>query len=170
MFNNIFTILSMTTKTSIQKTFRTIFHIIIITTSVILSAYSCSKTTLPAGNQEGSLIISQTAFSNVAPDNYSIKNASISGDSLIVEITSGGCSGKSWVLKVVDSGAVAESYPVQRFIKIFLENKETCKALITRRFAIDITPLKVVGEDRIVINLERWRGVLFYPPLISEIF
>ena len=147
-----------------NKLFNSKFQTIIICALVILSACSCSKNTLPDGNPDGSLIVSQSAFSNDAPDNYSIKNASISGDSLIVEITSGGCSGKSWVLKVVDSGAVAESYPVQRFIKIFLENKETCKALITRRFAIDITPLKVVGEDRIIINLERWRGVLFYPP------
>ena len=144
--------------------FNNTFQNIIICTLVILSAYSCSKTTLPAENQDGSLIVSQSVFSNEAPDNYSIKNAYISGDSLIIEITSGGCSGKSWVLKVVDSGVVAESYPVQRFIKIFLENKETCKALITRRFAIDIKPLKVPGEERVIINLERWRGVLFYPP------
>ncbi|MHC1779633.1 MAG: hypothetical protein AB9922_05300 [Bacteroidales bacterium] len=147
-----------------NRLFNNIFQTIIIGTLVIISACSCTKNILPAGDQQGSLIISQSVFSNEAPDNYSIKNASISGDSLIVEVTSGGCSGKSWVLKVVDSGAVAESYPVQRFVKIFLENNETCKALITRKFTIDITPLKVVGEDRIAINLERWRGVLFYPP------
>ncbi len=142
---------------------KTLYYLL-LTFAVIISACSCTKNNLLPGTQTDSIIISQTLFANESADNFTIKNAFIKGDSLYIDITSGGCSGRSWVIRVVDAGVVAESYPVQRFIKIFLENNELCKALITRRFTIDLTPIKLSGEDKISINLERWRGSLLYEP------
>jgi len=139
-------------------------YTLLLTFAVIFSAGSCTKGNLLSDGPGDSIIISQALFANESADNFTIKNAFIIGDSLYVDITSGGCSGRSWVIRVVDAGVVAESYPVQRFIKIFLENKELCKALITKRFAIDLTPIKLFGEDKISINLHRWRGVLLYEP------
>lgn len=84
------------------------------------------------------------------------------GDSLVVEVTSSGCSGSSWVFKVFDSEVIAESYPIHRFMRIFLDNKELCLAVITKKVSFDLKPIRTTGYKNIIINLDKWTSQLLY--------
>ena len=106
------------------------------------------------------VIISADLYKHTNTDSYNILNASIEGDILTVTVQFSGCDGNSWGAKLVDSGAVAESYPVQRFTKIALKNEELCDAIVTKYFTFDITLLRV--EDQLYLNLEGWEEQLHY--------
>ncbi|WP_420317720.1 hypothetical protein [Ekhidna sp.] len=111
-------------------------------------------------NMDQEVIISQSLYNQTNTDSYTIENAAIDGDLLILTIQSSGCDGSDWVIKLIDSGAIAESYPVQRFGKIALENEELCDAIVSREYSIDISSLRV--EDQLYLNLEGWEGQLHY--------
>ncbi|MEP0984769.1 hypothetical protein [Ekhidna sp.] len=106
------------------------------------------------------VIINEALYNEISTTNYSITEAEISGDSLKVTIQSSGCDGSEWEVKLVDSGAIAESYPVQRFAKISLKNAELCDAIVTRNYSFNLTPLQV--EDQLYLNLEGWESQLHY--------
>lgn len=119
---------------------------------------SCSSDNQINTDQE--VIISETLYNQTNTDNFTIEEAVIVGDSLKVSIQSSGCDGSEWLVKLVDSGAIAESYPVQRFAKISLKNEELCDAIVTKEYSINITPLRV--EDQLYLNLEGWDSQLHY--------
>jgi hypothetical protein len=119
---------------------------------------SCSSDNQINTDQE--VIISETLYNQTNTDNYTIEEAVIIGDTLRVTIQSSGCDGSEWDAKLVDSGVVAESYPVQRFAKISLKNEELCDAILTRNFTFNITSLRV--EDQLYLNLEGWDSQLHY--------
>ena len=101
-------------------------------------------------NMDQEVIISQSLYNQTNTDSYT----------MILTIQSSGCDGSDWVIKLIDSGAIAESYPVQRFGKIALENEELCDAIVSREYSIDISSLRV--EDQLYLNLEGWEGQLHY--------
>jgi hypothetical protein len=127
---------------------------------ITLLLASCS-TEAPLVNSDGDVIINKELYDLTETNSYSIENAHIANDSLFFTLNSSGCDGSSWVAKLIDSGFIAESYPVQRFAKISLENEEVCDALPSRSFAINITPLKT-SDDKIIIHLEGWESNLLY--------
>lgn len=106
------------------------------------------------------VIISADVYDQTNSDNYKVKRASIEGDILTITIQSSGCDGSSWVSKLIDSGLVAESYPVQRFAKISLQNSEACLAIVTKELTFDISSLRV--EDQLYLNLEGSEEQLHY--------
>lgn len=106
------------------------------------------------------VIISADVYDQTNSNNYKIKRASIEGDILTMTIQSSGCEGSTWVSKLIDSGSVAESYPVQRFAKISLQNSEACLGIVTKELTFDITSLRV--EDQLYLNLEGWEEQLHY--------
>lgn len=106
------------------------------------------------------VIVSESLYNQISTANYSIIEAEIEGDSLKLTIQSSGCDGNEWVVKLVDSGAVAESYPVQRFAKISLENEELCDAIVARDYSFNLISLRV--EDQLYLNLEGWDSQLHY--------
>ncbi|MFA5848981.1 MAG: hypothetical protein WC833_03785 [Bacteroidales bacterium] len=108
------------------------------------------------------VVLDNILYTKTITNNYTIKSAAVVGDSLVVEVTSSGCSGSSWVLKAIDSEVIAESYPIQRFMKISLDNKELCLAVITKRVSFDLKPIRTTGNKNIVINLDKWAAQLLY--------
>ncbi|SNT20644.1 hypothetical protein SAMN05421640_2853 [Ekhidna lutea] len=121
---------------------------------------SCSSDEPKKLASHTTVVISESLYNQTKTDNYTIEEAVIVGDSLKVTLQSSGCDGSEWAVKLVDSGAIAESYPVQRFAKIALENTELCDAIVTKEYSIDITPLRV--EDQLYLNLEGWETQLHY--------
>lgn len=109
-----------------------------------------------------SVVLNNVLYTNTLTNNYTIKSAAVVGDSLVVEITSSGCSGSSWVFKAFDSEVIAESYPIQRYVRISLENKELCLAVITKKVSFDLKPIRTTGYQNIVINLDKWAVQLLY--------
>ncbi|MEQ8627567.1 hypothetical protein [Ekhidna sp.] len=129
-------------------------------TSILFMIVIGSCVSDDGNDQSSGVIIKESIYAQTETDNYTITEASIEGDILNVTIQSSGCDGSLWEAKLVDSGAIAESYPVQRFAKVSLTNTEMCDAIVTRSFTFDITPLRV--EDQLYLNLEGWDGQLHY--------
>ena len=130
---------------------------------VMLFAISCIKSQQQPNLYPNNVtIVNEEQYIKTKTDNYSITHAQIQGDSLTITIGASGCSGETWVAGLVASSSVAESYPVQRYIRLSLDNKELCLAVFNRKFSFDLKPLQVNGENKISFNLDKWSQPLIY--------
>ena len=112
-------------------------------------------------HQEG-LIISEKQYQAAATRNYTISDARIGGDSLFITFGSGGCSGSNWKTAIIDAARVAESNPVQRYLKLRLVNNELCAAYFSKQVAVNIRSLRVNGTGTVSFNLNGWNQPLLY--------
>ncbi len=133
--------------------------------TILLSAITVSCITkmeeVPDSDKK-TVVLDNILYTKAITNNYTIKSAAVVGDSLAVEVTSSGCSGSSWVFKAFDSEVVAESYPIQRYVRITLDNKELCLAVITKRVSFDLKTIRTSGYKNIAINLDKWAAQLLY--------
>ncbi|MCF3110933.1 hypothetical protein LL912_19260 [Niabella sp. CC-SYL272] len=121
------------------------------------------KTSVPVGDSvQKELVISEQQYQATVTNNYHISNATIAGDSLFVTFGASGCSGGSWETSIVDADRVAESHPVQRYLKLRLINNELCAAAFSRKIAVNIRPLRVTGTSKVAFNLNGWNQPLLY--------
>lgn len=90
-----------------------------------------------------------------------IHEVSISGDCLNIGFSMVGCSEGDWDVKLIDSGRIAESYPVQRYLKLLVENPGDCKVKITKNISFNIGCLKTQG-DSMLLNLKNWEQQIHY--------
>lgn len=97
--------------------------------------------------------IDSDRFQNDASAFFTVLNVSIDDDCMIVEYSSSGCDGNSWVMELIDANAIKESNPIQRDVRLVLENNEACQAVFTREISFDITPLQT-DDSNILINIE----------------
>lgn len=107
-------------------------------------------------------IIDKTKYDSLESGSFKLSNAEIIEDSLTVTVNASGCDGNSWKYCLVDSGAVAESSPEQRFLKFQLINKEICLAVVGKTISFDLKPLQINGSNEIVLNIEGLESSLLY--------
>lgn len=139
-----------------MKTFRILTLLLFF---IALISCENEKVEIPDVNSE--TIVNPELYEE--PDDFkTIIEAKVIGDILEVTIGASGCDGSTWEVQLIDKGTVAESYPVQRFAKIMLINKEDCRAYFTRIFTFDLKPLRVKGENKVSINLDGWNKSLLY--------
>ena len=98
-------------------------------------------------------IINATEYATATTDAVSIQSLEIVENCLSITLSSGGCDGNSWQVRLVDSGSIAESLPPQRSLKLLLENQEVCLAYITKTISFDIQELEAEGEVSMLLNL-----------------
>lgn len=84
-----------------------------------------------------------------------IEQVAREGDCLQLTFGFSGCS-KDIDMKLVDAGIVAESYPVQRWIKLIVEDAGDCRAAFSTTKTFDMSPLKIKDNDAIIFHLEGW--------------
>ncbi len=106
--------------------------------------------------------INEDIYMDIETSNYILTAVTISDDCLSVTFGSSGCSGNTWTYSLVDSGAVAESLPEQRFLKFNLDNQEDCAAAFERTFSFNLKPLQIEGSNEIILNLEGWGEPINY--------
>jgi len=104
-------------------------------------------------NCDQDVIISQREFENAPNEPVSIIEMKIEGDCLKIKFGASGCSGNSWVVRLIDSGIIAESLPVQRTLKLSLNNREACAAYFTREMSFNIKDLQVRGNNSVQLNV-----------------
>lgn len=140
-------------KLMIQKT--------LILLSLILSFISCNDQNKLDHLQNESVIINEYLYKETNSNNYTISNATLNGDLLTIKISSSGCSADSWSAILIDANEVLESNPIQRNIKLSLENNEACLAVFESEFIFDV---KILKEDfaSIILNLEGWNTQINY--------
>jgi hypothetical protein len=126
-----------------------------------LKASICSiKEKDKQSNCDQDVIISQIEYEN-APndlydpinDKYNIINMEIVGNCLKIKFWASGCDGSTWIVKLIDLGVVAESIPCQRTLRVSLDNKEACRAVIEKEISFNIEALQIQGDNRIQLNV-----------------
>lgn len=134
-----------------------------------LNLLSCNKKDDPATSAlcDEFVIINNDMFKNRPDDDgsgrngFEITSAEIIDDCLVIGILSGGCTGNTIEMDVVDAGRVSETTVLQRDLKLFIDNTELCNAIVGKRMSFDLTPLRTQNKE-IYLNLERWDGQLIY--------
>ena len=134
---------------------------ILILTLLTVSFLSCNENDVTDNYLNEAVIINNSLYNNTVTNNYSISNIQLNGNNLTLKISASGCSGDSWKAVLIDANEILESFPVQRNIKLALENNEACLAVFEKEFTFDISILK---EDfsEIILNLEGWNAQISY--------
>ncbi len=106
---------------------------------------------------EQKIIVDNELYANAPNDSFVFRNVEIYGDCLSITIEYGGGCGKVEI-KLIDSGVIAESNPVQRNVRVSFKDEDSCKALITKKVSFDLTPIRVVGDNKVFLNISNWSG------------
>lgn len=106
-------------------------------------------------------VVDDNQFNTVNSESYVIQNVEVTGDCLQVELSSGGCDGSSWEVRLFGSTGVDDSLPQQRGIGIRLNNNELCEAFITKTYSFELTPFRDSGDSMILV-LQDWDGQILY--------
>jgi hypothetical protein len=99
------------------------------------------------------VIISKTQYETALDDQYSIIDLKINGDCLTIKFSASGCNGNSWTTQLIDAGGVAYSFPPQRSLKLSLDNKELCEAIVTKEISFNIKDLQVQGTNKVLLKI-----------------
>ena len=98
-------------------------------------------------------IVDTEMFKNSTSISFELTNVRIEKDCMSLEIKGPGCDGSTAVMKLVDSGSIKESNPVQRDLRLILDVSEDCLGLFTKEMSFDLTPLRT-SDDEILLNLD----------------
>ena len=122
-------------------------HLILTAIILLLGLSACSKDNDDNIICEFTTIIDSEAFENAPSSVLTINSLEINDDCLKINFSAGGCNGNSWEVQLIDSGAVLESMPPQRNLRLSLKNEESCYAYITKELTFDISNLKVDASE-----------------------
>ncbi|MDL2262447.1 hypothetical protein LJC11_02970, partial [Bacteroidales bacterium OttesenSCG-928-I21] len=114
---------------------------------------SFNGTIIDESDCDQDVIISQTEFQNAPNDPVSIISAEIIENCLKIKFAASGCDGNSWIVKLIDAEVVAESYPCQRGLRLSLDNKEMCDAVITKEISFNIEDLQIGKNDKVLLHI-----------------
>jgi len=124
-------------------------------------SHSCKKEEDKKTGCDQSVVISSDEFQNARYDLLTINNITISGDCLTINFGSSGCDGSTWIMKLIDSEAIAESYPPQRSLRLSFINEELCDAYFTKTLSFDIKPLRVSG-NKVILHIDGYNESIIY--------
>ncbi|MEM9142658.1 MAG: hypothetical protein AAGA86_06695 [Bacteroidota bacterium] len=113
------------------------------------------------GNCDLGTVISESRFNDAPSDALTINTLSVEGDCLMINFSAGGCDGSSWEIVLIDSGAILESDPPQRNLRLSLNNEELCAAIVQRELTFDISNLRVEG-NQVRLNLVNSEDSVLY--------
>ena len=110
-----------------------------------------------AGDCDYDVIIGATEYETAPNYPVFIENMKIEGNCLKIKFSASGCDGNSWVVKLIDMGVVAESNPCQRILRLSLDNREMCAAVIGKEVSFNIEDLQIYGNKRVSLNVsDNW--------------
>jgi hypothetical protein len=127
----------------------------------LLVISACSSDDNTTSNCDQITIIDSNQYKNSPNDQLTINSLEINDNCLKINFGSGGCSGDTWVLKLIDSEAILESNPPQRNLRLSLKNEEDCEAFITKEITFDINNLQVDG-NKVLLNLTNSGDQILY--------
>lgn len=117
--------------------------------------YIFSRGYVKAPSDCGSYIIeSASKYESAESDSFEIIGATIVNNCLQIEFAASGCDGSTWEMEMVDAQQILESFPVQRRLRMLLQNQEVCDAVITRSIQFDLTTIQLSEYNEILIGIE----------------
>lgn len=119
--------------------------------SILFFITGCSEKEL---NEKCTNVISDlNQFNYSQSDSFELVGLNFENKCLKVKIRyGGGC--KEVSAKLIDSGNVFESNPVQRNLKIVFTDNDECEALIEKNFYFNLDNLQVENEKKILLNFQ----------------
>lgn len=123
---------------------------------------ACEEDTVRTSNCDTLTILSSDKYENGSSDSFSIISAAITADCLEIKYSASGCDGNSWSEELVDAEAIQESFPIQRNLKMLLDNQEACAAVFTKTVSFDLTPIQTEGYNKIILNIDGFEDPLLY--------
>jgi len=88
----------------------------------------------------------------------------IAGNCLTIQFSASGCDGNSWNVALIGLGNYDKSNPPQTALKISLNNKEVCRAVVTKEASFNLEPLmdyfRHHGTNKIYLHFSG-KGILY---------
>ncbi len=130
---------------------------------ILLLVYilSCDSVNQEESNCNEEILIDSNLFANAPDDSFSFKSVEINQNCLTLSVEYGGGCGDV-EFKLIDSDLVMESTPPQRNIRLSLNDRDYCKAMITKKLFFDLTPIQVVEGGKIILHLTDWEEQILY--------
>ena len=110
-------------------------------------------------NQE--VIINSELFDIASDNRLTINELTIEDDCLKLNYSSSGCNSDNWIVSLIDSGNVLESFPIQRNLEINFINDELCLAFFIEEITFDISSLQVEGNDSVILNIGDDNSIIY---------
>lgn len=130
---------------------------------VMLTLFNaCEEDKINKSDCDALVLLDSDKHQNGATAFYTILNASIKNDCLEIEYSASGCDGSSWSEEMVDAEVILESFPIQRNLKLLLDNKEACQAVFTKKVSFDLTPIQTEDYTKIILNIDGYDEPLLY--------
>lgn len=107
-------------------------------------------------------IESANLYENAPNDDLIINSITLIDDCMIFEFSAGGCDGSTWEVQLIDSGQILESFPIQRNLRLSLNNQEDCEAFVTKSLSFDIANLQDDGNNQVVFNVDNFESQVLY--------
>lgn len=117
-----------------------------------LLVYSCGDSV--NSNCLEKVLVNPDAYDSANSIMVGIGSLDINNNCLDIEYVSSGCSGNTWVLTLIDSGYLASTNPPIRKLKWDFINQEACLAVFSKNKSFDLCPLKIPGQDIVVLQIE----------------
>jgi hypothetical protein len=99
------------------------------------------------------VIISESEYENAPFDPFSIVDLKIVDNCLKIKFSASGCDGNTWVVKLIDSEWIMLPMIPVRELRLSLDNKELCDALITKEVSFNIESLQVEGSNKVRLDI-----------------
>jgi len=111
------------------------------------------------GNCDRCVIINRDLYNQTNTNNFTIQTIKVNQDCLEIEFGSSGCDGNSWVIDLVDLGAISETAVPQRDLKLKLINIEECEAFITKTISFNLEPLQLNNYEAINLKIAEFNKI-----------
>ena len=98
----------------------------------------CDEDDIQSSPCDQMVVIDDGFYNSAVSSEFMFQSAEIIENCLNVSISASGCDSSTWSMVLVDSGAVAESLPEQRFLKFVFTNDEVCLAVFSQERSLYI--------------------------------
>lgn len=135
----------------------------ILLLTALIGFISCKNDHVEPNNStcNDSVVISTQKYDTTQTDDFTFGSVQIEGDCLkITAIIGGGCGEISFQL--LASAFVIETLPEKREIRLVVEDKDICKALLYEELSYDLTSLRTGRTGTIYFLLQGYDGPLKY--------
>jgi hypothetical protein len=121
-----------------------------------------TKECYESNNCNNCVIINSDLYNQINTENYTIRKISVNQDCLEIEFGSSGCDGSSWIIDLVDFGAISETTIPQRNLKLRLQNSELCEVFIIRTISFNLKPLQLDNYDELNLKIVDYNSLIRY--------
>lgn len=107
-------------------------------------------------------VVTENQYNQISTESYTITDVSIDEDCLSITLSSSGCDGSTWIMDVYSDNVFFDSDPLQRRVKVGLNNPEDCLAIVTKTVSFDLKQYRLAGQNQVPLKIEGWEGTVVY--------